>query len=106
MSTIGVIGATGRTGVEIVLQLLNKDEKVIALVRSEDKAYDVFSSVPRNQRQNLTIKQVDLKSVESLKNEIESCKSVIFAACGTSFMGLFSKIIHFILISFILNLLR
>jgi uncharacterized protein YbjT (DUF2867 family) len=91
MDKVAVVGATGRTGIELVKQLLAADTAVLALVRNPEKAYDVLSDIPRAQRARLEVVKTDLASVETLMAAIRGCKAVVFAACGVSFLGIFSR---------------
>ena len=88
---VAIVGSTGRTGIECTKQLLEQGHAVQAICRSESKAYDVFSCLPRPQRPRLNVLQIDNFGVEALKTAFEGCEAVIFAACGVSFLGLFSK---------------
>ncbi len=88
---VAVVGATGRTGLECTKQLLEQGHSVSAICRSSAKAYDLFSCIPRPQRAHLNVCEVNNFEVEALKASLEGCEAVIFAACGVSFLGLFSK---------------
>ena len=90
--TIAVIGATGRTGILCVQAILDAGYKCNAICRSQEKAYNVFTVVPKSQRALLNVKEVkNIENVKEIKEAIMGCSAVIFAACGVSFLGLFSK---------------
>lgn len=90
--SIAVIGATGRTGILCVQAVLNAGYSCNAICRSQDKAYEVFTVVPKSQRGSLAVKEVkNIEDSASIKEAIKGCKAVIFAACGVSFLGLFSN---------------
>lgn len=94
MSSIAVIGATGRTGILCVQAVLEAGMGCNAICRSQDKAYEVFTVVPKSQRQALAVKEVkNIEDVAAIKEAIKGCCSVIFAACGVSFLGLFSNLL-------------
>ena len=90
--SIAVIGATGRTGILCVQAVLAAGFVCNAICRSQDKAYDVFTVIPKSQRQALNVKEVkNIEDVVAIKDAIKGCSSVIFTACGVSFLGLFSN---------------
>lgn len=90
--SIAVIGATGRTGVLCVQAIVNAGYSCNVVCRSSEKAYNVFTVIPKNQRTLLNIKEVkNIEDVEEIKEAISGCCAVIFAACGISFLGLFSN---------------
>lgn len=94
-TSIAVIGATGRTGIICVQSILDAGYSCQAICRSQEKAYEVFTVVPKAQRPNLHVVEVkDIENLEDIKKAISGCKSVIFAACGVSFLGLFSIILY------------
>ena len=88
---VAVVGATGRLGLECTKLLLEGGHSVFAICRSEEKAYTVFSCIPRAQRANLQVFPVVDFEVSKLKEAFTGCESIIFTACGLSFLGLFSK---------------
>lgn len=99
MESIAVIGATGRTGILCVQSVLDAGFSCNAICRSSEKAYNVFTVIPKNQRSNLHVKEIpDIEDSLAIKEAIKGCKSVIFTACGVSFLGLFSNIKYFIFI--------
>ena len=90
--SIAVIGATGRAGVLCVKAILEAGYSCTAVCRSSEKAYNVFTVIPKTQRTALNIKEVkNIEDVTSMKEAIKGSKAVIFAACGISFLGLFSN---------------
>lgn len=90
--TIAVIGATGRTGVLCVKAVLEAGFTCNAICRSKEKASEVFTVVPKAQRPALRIKEIkDIENVADIKEAISGCTGIIFAACGISFLGLFSN---------------
>lgn len=89
--SIAVIGSTGRTGLLCVQAILDAGYTCNAVCRSQEKAYNVFTVVPKSQRQSLNVKEVkNIENIAEIKEAIRGCCSVIFAACGVSFLGLFS----------------
>lgn len=89
--TVAVVGATGRTGILCVQTILDAGYACNAICRSQDKAYTVFTVVPKSQRALLNVKEIkNVENVEEIKEAIKGCTAVIFAACGISFLGLFS----------------
>lgn len=88
---IAVVGATGRTGLECTKQLLDSNHSVTAICRSAAKAYDLFTCIPKPQRARLSVVEVTGFGVDELRAAFEGSGAVIFAACGVSFLGLFSK---------------
>lgn len=90
---VAVIGATGRTGLECTKQLLAEGHSVAAIVRSEEKAYNVFSCIPRAERPRLQVIQIADFEKDKLAEAFTDCESIIFTSCGVSFLGLFSKIL-------------
>ncbi len=90
--SIAIIGSTGRTGILCVQAVLDAGYTCNAVCRSQEKAYDVFTVVPKSQRQALNVKEVkNIEDVAAIKEAIKGCSAVIFAACGVSFLGLFSN---------------
>lgn len=91
-SIIAVIGATGRTGILCVQAVLDAGYACNAICRSQEKAYNVFTVVPKSQRALLNVKEVNnIENVDEIKEAIKGCTAVIFTACGVSFLGLFSN---------------
>lgn len=72
MIEIAVLGATGRTGIHVVKQALEKGHKVKALVRKAGKLADI-------ENENLSIVEVDIFSAESLEPQLKGCQAVISA---------------------------
>lgn len=93
---VAVIGATGRTGLECTKQLLSQGHSVVAIVRSEEKAYNVFSCIPRAERARLQVTEIANFEKDKLTTAFTDCESIIFTSCGVSFLGLFSKSVFFI----------
>ena len=90
--SIAVIGATGRTGILCVQSVLEAGYSCNAICRSQDKAYNIFTVVPKSQRNLLSIKEVkNIEDSTAIKEAIKGCSAVIFAACGVSFLGIFSN---------------
>lgn len=99
MSTqsIAVIGATGRTGIICVQAILDAGYICNAICRSQEKAYNVFTVVPKSQRALLNVKEVkNIESIDEIKEAIRGCNAVIFTACGVSFLGIFSNLFKFV----------
>jgi hypothetical protein len=91
--SIAVIGSTGRTGVLCVQAIINAGYSCKAVCRSQEKAYNVFTVIPKSQRALLNVNEVkNIENVDEIKAAIKGCAAVIFAACGVSFLGLFSNL--------------
>ena len=88
---IAVTGATGRTGRLVVSQLLEStNHKVIAIVRDENKANELFGSMIRNNNNEdtssrLVIKKCDLLNENQINNVIESTNVEQLIWCSTGF---------------------
>lgn len=81
VQTVGVAGATGRTGRLVVEELLNRNVQVVAMVRSMDKAKEVGLDEELN---NLSVVQCDLTSEKDIEGTIKGCDSIIWCATGFS----------------------
>jgi hypothetical protein len=77
---VAVTGATGQTGRLVVQELLNRDVQVLAMVRSLDKAKEIFP----DESSNLEILKCDLTSKTDIQQALEGCDSVIWCATGFS----------------------
>ena len=87
--TIAVTGATGRTGRLVVSELLQTtNHNVIAIVRDETKAKDIFDELKINTQENnnrLTIQTCDLLNVDEINNMISSTNTNQVIWCSTGF---------------------
>jgi hypothetical protein len=77
---VGVTGATGRTGRFVVEELLERGVEVVAMVRSVEKANEVFPDEPPN----LKIMQCDLMNKNDIEKGLDGCDSAIWCATGFS----------------------
>ena len=66
---IAILGATGATGAHLLNQALDRNHKVIALVRSPDKV--------TIKHENLTIEKCNIFSVEDLKSKTENVDALM-----------------------------
>ena len=78
---VAVAGATGRTGVLVVEELLNRGVEVVALVRDLEKADQVLSTGDDGL---LTVVKCDLLSKQSVKDAVKDCQAGIWCATGFS----------------------
>ena len=82
VSTVAVTGATGRTGQLVVQELLDRGvSQVLALVRDENKAAQIFSDKPPS---NLQIVKCDLTSEAQISQALQSADAAIWCATGFS----------------------
>lgn len=96
-SRVAVIGATGRTGILCVQEIVKAECFCNVICRSSEKAYDVFTVISKPRRNYLNIKEVkNIEDVAAIKEAIKGCGAVIFVACGISFLGLFSNYLNII----------
>lgn len=78
---VAVAGATGRTGRLVVQQLLDRGvEQVVALVRDETKAADVFPNPPKN----LQLLKCDLGKEDEIQAALTDVDAAIWCATGFS----------------------
>jgi len=81
VSKVAVSGATGRTGRYVVNELLKRDVSVVAMVRDEDKAKEVFSDpLPKG----LEVLACDLTSEDAINSAVNGCDAAIWCATGFS----------------------
>lgn len=80
VNKIAVTGATGRTGVLVVQELLDRGVDVVAMVRDLSKANEKFP----NPSSRLAILQCDLSSEQEICSAVEDCDGVIWCATGFS----------------------
>jgi uncharacterized protein YbjT (DUF2867 family) len=82
VSKVAVAGATGRTGRFVVNELLNRGCSVVAMVRDEDKAKELFSelSMPKG----LELVTCDLTSEAAIDSAVNGCDAAIWCATGFS----------------------
>ena len=87
-TTVGVTGATGKTGRLVVEELLNRKIPVIAMVRSMEKARETFGDMKDDddddKKDLLTIVSCDLTSPTEIASSVERCDAVIWCATGFS----------------------
>jgi len=78
---VAVAGATGRTGRFVVDYLLEQQISVVAMVRTKDKAKEVFSDpFP----EGLEVVACDLSKEDKIKEAVEGCDAAIWCATGFS----------------------
>lgn len=78
---VAVAGATGRTGMLVVEELLNRGVEVVALVRDLEKADEVLR---KDNDGLLTVVKCDLLSKKSVKEAVKDCEAGIWCATGFS----------------------
>lgn len=71
MGNIAIIGASGFVGFALLKEALNRDHKVTAIVRNPEKI--------SLSNQNLTIKQGDVRNVETVQELVKGMDAVISA---------------------------
>lgn len=88
---IAVAGATGRTGSLVVQELLDRKVSVVAMVRSADKAKQIFrdaddhdASTSPKQNPLLTVLPCDLTNESQITQAVKECDAVIWCATGFS----------------------
>lgn len=85
-SSVAVIGATGRTGVEVVKALVTRGIPVRALARDLQKAQGVFPP----DHPLITVVKGALDNLEALGELLKSCRAVIIASGTLSPFSLFN----------------
>ncbi len=84
MMTVLVTGATGLTGSHSVKALLAKGHRVVAFVRTPEKARRVFGE----ETEKLTFAQGDITDEKSVRSALEGCDAVIHAAAVVAVEGI------------------
>mmetsp|Transcript_14888 Transcript_14888/g.14355 ORF Transcript_14888/g.14355 Transcript_14888/m.14355 type:complete len:401 (-) Transcript_14888:22-1224(-) len=79
---VAVAGATGRTGRYVVQELLERGVEVVALVRDEEKAVQMFADAADDQL--LTVIKCDLLSKNEVTKATRNCDAAIWCATGFS----------------------
>ena len=83
---VAVTGATGKTGKLVVEELLQRNVKVVGMVRNLTKAEEMFGKYydeNDDESQNLLeITKVDLTNEEEIQTTLEGCDAVIWCATG------------------------
>jgi hypothetical protein len=77
---VAVTGATGKTGRLVVEELLKRKVEVVGLVRSKEKAQEVFSSNEDNDM--FSIQECILTDQISIAKAVEGCDATIWCATG------------------------
>ena len=78
---VAVTGATGKTGKLVVDELLNRNVKVVGLVRNETKAAELFGDYSSDV---LEIQKCNLADPKEIGSAIEGCDATIWCATGFS----------------------
>lgn len=82
---IAVLGATGRTGSRVVQELLDRQVPVVALVRSADKANEVFGNADGDGKNPLLqVIPCDLTNESQVTQAVQGCDAAIWCATGFS----------------------
>lgn len=79
VSKVAVAGATGRTGRFVVEELLKRDVSVVAMVRDDAKAKEIFSD-----QEGLEVIKCDLTSENFIDSACNGCDAAIWCATGFS----------------------
>ena len=69
------VGATGKTGLLVVEELLNRNVEVVGLVRNQSKAEEIFSSFNNTM---LQIKPCNLTDPIDVETKITGCDALIW----------------------------
>lgn len=80
---VAVAGATGRTGSLVVQELIDREVPVVAMVRSTEKANEVFGAAA-SRSPLLQVMPCDLTSASQVSNAIQGCDAAIWCATGFS----------------------
>eukprot|EP00244_Chara_vulgaris_P004348 TRINITY_DN18624_c0_g1_i1.p1 TRINITY_DN18624_c0_g1~~TRINITY_DN18624_c0_g1_i1.p1 ORF type:complete len:623 (-),score=126.34 TRINITY_DN18624_c0_g1_i1:171-1949(-) len=87
--TVFVAGGTGRTGRTVVRHLLEKRDKVVALVSSENRIQEILGDEMKehgpNGSQLLAPLEGDIKDEEALRRGLDGCDAVV-CTVGTRFV--------------------
>lgn len=78
---VAVTGATGKTGKLVVDELLNRNIKVVGLVRNETKAEELFGGYSSDA---LEIQQCNLADPKDIARALEGCDATVWCATGFS----------------------
>lgn len=78
---VAVTGATGKTGKLVVDELLNRNVKVVGLVRNETKAAELFGDYSSDA---IEIKKCNLADPKEIASAIEGCDATVWCATGFS----------------------
>lgn len=85
-ASVAVIGATGRTGVEVVKALVTRNVPVKALARNVEKAQGIFPP----DHPLITIIKGSLEDLEALRELLKNCRAVIITSGTLSPLSLFN----------------
>lgn len=80
LTKVAVSGATGRTGKLVVEELLERNVRVVAMVRSMEKAKETFSM----DNEKLQVMECDLTSKGAIENALKGCDAAVWCATGFS----------------------
>jgi uncharacterized protein YbjT (DUF2867 family) len=84
LKRVAVAGATGRTGRYVVEELLKRDIEVVAMVRSLDRAEEVFVNMTAAEKSNVDVRQCDLTNGMAVARALEGCDAAVWCATGFS----------------------
>lgn len=84
VSKVAVAGATGRTGELVVKELLRREVAVVAMVRSLEKAKEIFPETGDGTTTMLEIVACDLTNEEAIAKAVKDCDAAIWCATGFS----------------------
>ena len=81
---VAVAGATGRTGSWVVQELLDRQVPVVAMVRSIEKAQQIFDDLNVWNNPLLQVVKVELTDGAQVSKATEGCDAAIWCATGFS----------------------
>ena len=81
VQTVAVTGATGKTGKLVVDELLNRNVKVIGLIRNETKAAELFGDYSVDM---LELHECNLADPDAISSRLVGCDAVVWCATGFS----------------------
>mmetsp|Transcript_18309 Transcript_18309/g.42164 ORF Transcript_18309/g.42164 Transcript_18309/m.42164 type:complete len:391 (-) Transcript_18309:120-1292(-) len=81
VQTVAVTGATGKTGKLVVDELLNRNVKVVGLIRNETKAAELFGDYSSDM---LELNECNLADPDDISKQLAGCDAVVWCATGFS----------------------
>lgn len=84
LTKVAVAGATGRTGRYVVEELLKRNIDVVAMVRSTDRAEEVFANMTTADKSKVNVQRCDLTDDRAIAAALEGCDATIWCATGFS----------------------
>lgn len=81
---VAVAGATGRTGRYVVEELVRRNVQVVAMVRSLDRAGEVFVNMTAAEKAKVDVQRCDLTDEKAIAMALEGCDAAVWCATGFS----------------------